>query len=148
MKTFGMTLARAAVCGLLIAMPAATFAQEAQDPAVKARIDVMKTIRMSTGTLGDMASGKAAFDAAAAGQAKTALATAAAQIPVVFEAQADDPVSESKPNIWTDWATFAADAKKLEDAATAIDVSSVETLKAGMGAAGGTCRACHTVFRE
>ena len=104
-------------------------------------------IGANTKILGDMAGEKAPFDAAKAAEAKAALSAAAAEIPAKFEANVDDPKSEVVPAIWTDFADFTAKGKALEDAAVAIDVSSLDTIKAGMGAIGGTCGACHKVYR-
>ena len=126
----------------------AAFAEaEASDPVVKARIEVMETIGHATKTLGGMAGGKAPFDAAAAEAAKAALIAAAAEIPARFEAQASDPVSEAKPEIWTSWDDFAAKGTALKTAAEAMDASSLDGVKAGMGAVGGSCKACHSAYR-
>jgi cytochrome c556 len=118
-----------------------------QDPTVKARMDLMGTIGMNTGVLGNMASGKAPFDAAAAAAAREALIAASADIEAKFATQADDPVSEGTPQIWTNFADFTAKGQALGAAATAMDVASLETVQAGMGAIGGTCRDCHTTYR-
>jgi cytochrome c556 len=40
-----------------------------------------------------------------------------------------------------------AKGKALGDAAGALDVASAESIGAGMGAIGGTCKACHTDYR-
>lgn len=122
-------------------------AAEATDPTVKARQELMDMIGANTKILGDMAGDKAPFDAAKAAEAKAALATAAAQIPAKFEANVDDPKSEVLPAIWTDFADFTAKGKALEDAATALDVSSLDAVKAGMGAVGDGCGACHKAYR-
>jgi cytochrome c556 len=125
-----------------------SFAEEGvKDPQVKAREELMDVIGMNTKTLGDMASGKAAFDAAAATSAKAALADAAAKIPAAFEPQATDPVSKAKPDIWTNWADFVAKSEGLLNAAEALDASSAETIGAGMAAIGGACKACHSAYR-
>jgi cytochrome c556 len=118
-----------------------------QDPTVKARMDLMGTIAMNTKTLGDMAGGKTDFDATAAAAAKAALSAAAADILVKFEQEADDPVSEARPDIWMNWDGFAEDAGALGAAADAMDVASLDGIKAGMGAIGGSCKDCHTDFR-
>ena len=60
---------------------------------------------------------------------------------------AADPASEAKPEIWANWDEFLGDAKKLGEAAGAMDVASAETIGAGMGALGGACKDCHTEFR-
>lgn len=132
---------------ILVAGAAAAQQQVAENPVVKARMELMQTVRVNTGILGDMASGKAAFDATKAAEAKAALTEAAAGIGPHFQAQESDPASKSKPEIWANWDDYLAKAKVLEDAANALDASSVDTLKAGMGAVGGTCRECHSAYR-
>lgn len=117
------------------------------NPVVKARMDNMQVIRTNTGTLGDMAQGKTVFDAAAATEAKTALAAAAAEIVKAFEANEDDPVSEATPKIWENYADFTAKAEALVAAAEAADTSSLDGLRKGMGAIGGSCKACHEGYR-
>lgn len=143
MKSFTISLALCAslAAGAVMAKDGVT------NPVVKARMDVMETIRTNTGKLGDMAQGKAAFDAATATEAKTALAAAAAEVVKAFEANEDDPVSESTPAIWQNYADFTAKSEALVTAAEAIDTSSLEGVRAGMGAIGGSCKACHEGYR-
>jgi cytochrome c556 len=140
-------VAKALIVSLTLTAGAAIAKDGVQDPTVKARMDLMGTIGMNTKILGDMAGGKAAFDASAAEAAKAALMAAAADIPAKFEIEADDPVSEARPDIWMNVEGFVEDAKGLETAAGAIDVASVEGIQAGMGAIGGACKACHSDFR-
>jgi cytochrome c556 len=137
-KTVAFTLALFATVAI---------AAEATDPVAKARQELMDVIGMNTKTLGDMAGGKAAYDAAAAEAAKAALIAAAAEIPAKFETQASDPKSRAKAEIWTNVDAFRKHGEALAAAATALDVASAETIGAGMGAIGGACKACHTDFR-
>ena len=58
-----------------------------------------------------------------------------------------DPVSEAKPEIWTNWADFISKANGLGTAAAAVDTASLEGIKAGMGGIGGACKACHETYR-
>lgn len=136
---------------LAFASPLSTnmaFAKEGvQEPTVKAWMDLMVQIGLNTKTLGDMAGGKTDFDATAAGAAQAALASAAATIAVAFKDKADDPVSETRPEVWMNWDGFEAKAKGLEDAASAMDVSSIDGVRAGMGDIAGACKACHSDFR-
>ena len=143
MKTFSMTLA---VCLMLVA-GAASAKDGVTNPVVKARMDTMQAIRVNTGVLGDMAGGKTAFDAAAAATAKAALSAAAAEIVARFTENADDPVSEGTPLIWSDFAGFSGKAEALVAAAAAVDVASLAGVQAGMGAIGGSCKACHETYR-
>ncbi len=94
-----------------------------------------------------MAGDKAAFDAAAAEAAKAEHVAVSAEIAAKFEAQATDPESEAKPEIWTNWDDFVAKANDLNTAAAALDASSLDGVKAGMGAIGGACGACHKAYR-
>ena len=143
-----MKLVKAAVIGAILITGAAFAKGDRTDPNAKARSDLMRVVGKNTGILGDMAGGKAAYDAAAAEAAKAAIIEAAGQVETAFKDQGGaDPASEAKPEIWTNWEGFLADAKALGDAAGAMDVSSAETIGAGMGALGGTCKDCHTDFR-
>lgn len=121
---------------------------EPTDPAAIARQALMGTIGKNIGIVGDMAGGKTAYDAAAAEAAKAALVEATGKIEATFMDQgAADPASAARPEIWTNWATFVTRAKAANAAAAALDVSSTDSIAAGMEALGGACKACHTDFR-
>jgi cytochrome c556 len=144
-----MKFVKAAVLGIVLTAGVAVAEDmKRTDPNSIARGELMDTIGKNIGILGDMAGGKAAFDAAAAEGAKAAIVEAAGKIEATFKDQgAADPASAAKPDVWTNWDEFLADAKKLQDAAGAMDVASVESIGAGMGALGGACKDCHTEFR-
>lgn len=143
-----MKFFKAVMIGAILTAGAAVAEEERTDPNAIARGELMTTIGKNTGVLGDMAGGKTAFDAAAAEAAKTALVDAASKIEATFKDQgAADPASEAKPEIWANWDEFLADAKKLQDAAGALDVASAESIGSRMGALGGACKDCHTQFR-
>ena len=135
------------ILGLVLAAGAASAKEGVQNPTVAARMNAMQTIRANVAALGDMASGKATFDATAAQAAKAAIAATVTKVPALFEPQETDPVSEAKADIWTNWADFLSKADGLGQAAAALDASSVDGIKAGMGAIGGACKACHSTFR-
>ena len=120
---------------------------EATDPVVIAQKDLMKSFGGAAKTLGGMASGDVAFDATAAEAAKATLVTGSADIHVKFEKAGNDPASEAKPEIWTNWDDFVKKADALNAAATALDATSADGIKAGMGAVGGACKDCHTTYR-
>ena len=143
-----MKFAKALIIGAVLSAGAAFAEEKRTDPNAIARGELMTTIGKNTGVLGDMAGGKAAYDAAAAEAAKAAIVDAAGKIEATFKDQgAADPASTAKPEVWTNWEEFLADAKKLGEAAGAMDVASAETIGAGMGALGGACKDCHTEFR-
>lgn len=143
-----MKFVKAVMIGAVVIAGAAYAKGDRTDPNAKARSDLMRDIGKNIGVLGDIAGGKAAYDAAAAEAAKAALIADAAMIETAFKDQgAADPASEAKPEIWANWDDFLADAKALGDAAAAVDVASAESIGAGMGALGGACKDCHTEFR-
>lgn len=134
------------VLGLIMAGGIA-IADGATDPDVKARQELMDSNGGAMKTLGGMAGDKVAFDAAAAAAAKAALVANAADIAAKWANNATDPASHSKPEIWTAMDDFKAKAADLGTAAAALDTTSLETLKAGIGAIGGACKACHTAYK-
>ncbi|MEI6799630.1 MAG: cytochrome c [Pseudomonadota bacterium] len=122
-------------------------AEGASDPDVKARQELMASNGAALRTLGGMASAKIAFDAAAAEAAKQVLVANAAGTLVVFKNQANDPASHASNSIWTAWDDFSAKASDLGKAAEALDTASADSIAAGLGAIGGTCKACHTAYK-
>jgi cytochrome c556 len=124
------------------------FAADRTDPNAIERSDLMRKQGMNAGILGKMAKGETAYDAAAAEAAKAALIEASGQIEAVFMTQGGaDPASKAKPEIWTNWEDFLVKAGALGTAAAALDVTSPETIGAGMGAIGGACVDCHKAYQ-
>ncbi|MDX5351081.1 MAG: cytochrome c [Paracoccaceae bacterium] len=143
-----MKFVKALAVGAILVAGVAYAQEEPTDPNAIARSELMKLVGQNTGVLGGMASGKDPYDAAKAEAAKAALIEAAAKIETTFAEQgAADPVSEAKPEIWTNWEDFLVKAKAMGDAAAAVDVASAESIGAGMGAIGGSCKDCHTSYR-
>ncbi|MCA3486101.1 MAG: cytochrome c [Rhodobacter sp.] len=136
------------LAGTLILAGTAFAKEGVQDPAVKARMELMGVIAANTKVLGEMAGGKATFNAQAAATAKANLAAAAAEIPAKFEPQATDPVSDAKSDIWTNWDDFLTKSETLLAQAEALDTTSLESIQAGMGGIGGACKACHSVYKN
>ena len=134
------------ILGVMVSASVA-FAGKSTDPDAVARQTLMDTVGLNTKILGDMAGGKADFDAAKADAAKLALADAAGKIPVAFKGQGTDAESDAKPEIWTSWDDFLLKAGALGKAATALDATTVEGVQAGMAGIGGACKDCHTKYR-
>jgi cytochrome c556 len=122
-------------------------AADATDPIVVQQKALMKSFGGAAKVLGEIAGG-GAFDAAAAQAAKEALVAGAADIAVKFEKPGSDPAAESRPEVWTNWDDFLVKAKALGDAAAALDATSADGVKAGMGAIGASCKGCHMAYRE
>ena len=143
-----MNLIKAFAAGAILAAGAALAETAPTDPNAIARSNLMKSVVINIGILGNMASGKEPYDAAKAEGAKAKLVDAAAKIEATYKEQgAADPASEAKPEIWTNWEDFLVKAKAFGDASGAVDVASAETIGAGLGAVGGTCKDCHTTYR-
>ena len=132
-----MKLSPQSVFLALILVGGVALAEGAVDPDVKARQDMMA----------GMASAKIAFDATAAEAAKQVLIANAAGTLVVFKNQASDPAGHASNSIWTAWDDFSAKAGDMGTAAAALDTTSAESVAAGLGAIGGTCKACHTAYK-
>ena len=142
-----MKLAKMIVAGLVLMAGVAYAEGTRTDPNSIARGTLMAAQGAAMKVLGGMAGGEMAYDAAAAEAAKAALMATSISIPVVFQPNYTDAASEAKPDVWTNWDDFAAKAKVLNAAAMALDVSSAESIGAGMGAIGGACKDCHTTYR-
>lgn len=142
-----MKLSPQSVFLTLILVGGVALAEGAVDPDVKARQDLMAANGAAMKTLGGMASAKIAFDATAAEAAKQVLIANAAGTLVVFKNQASDPAGHASNSIWTAWDDFSAKAGDMGTAAAALDTTSAESVAAGLGAIGGTCKACHTAYK-
>lgn len=143
-----MKIAKVLMIGAVLTAGAAVAQVERTDPNAIARSELMRTAGKSIGILSDMAEGKTPFDAAAAEGAKAALIDVASKIEPTFKDQgAADPASRAKPEVWANWDDFLLKAKALGDGAAAMDVASVETIGAGMGAIGGACGDCHKTYQ-
>lgn len=118
-----------------------------KDPIVKARMDLMGQIKDATGVLGGMAKNPGNYDAAKAAKARADLIDYSAKVSAAFETQADDPKSEASDMIWTKWDDFTAKADALTAAATALDPSSIDGVRAGMGGIGQSCGGCHKSYK-
>ena len=142
-----MKLSPQSVFLALILVGSVALAEGAVDPDVKARQDLMAASGAAMKTLGGMASAKIAFDTTAAQAAKQVLIANAAGTLVVFKNQASDPAGHASNSIWTAWDDFSAKAGDMGTAAAALDTTSAESVAAGLGAIGGTCKACHTAYK-
>jgi len=136
---------------VLILVATAAFAhQGVKNATVKARMDGMSAIADNMKVLGNMAKGKVAFDAATAQAAARAIAEEAGQTPALFKAQEDDPKSEAKPGIWDNFSDFSTKSDELKNVALTLSTSldTLDDVRAGVGALGRACKACHSRYRE
>lgn len=135
------------VLGLVMMGGIALAQSKAADPDVNARQTLMQGNGGAMGLLAGMAKGEKEFDAAAAAAARQTLITNAAGIAAAFKNNASDPENRAKPEVWSNWDDFLVDAAALGTAAAALDASSLDGVKAGLGAIGGACKECHTEYK-
>ena len=124
--------------------------ENVENPAVKARMMVMKTIVENIKTLGGLAKGTIDFDLEQARAALAEIESTAKTVPGLFKTAEMDPKSEALPLIWTNFANFTAKSEALEGAAaTALaSFSSKDDLIPSMRALGSTCKSCHSKYRK
>lgn len=132
---------------LILTMAGGVAFAAATDPDVIARQHLMDANGAAMKTISGMAKGDIAFDATAAGAAKQSLITNAAGIEAAWKNNATDPESHSKPEIWTNMADFVAKGGALGTAATAMDTTSLDGVRAGIEGVGGACGACHKAYK-
>lgn len=119
-----------------------------QNPEVLARMQGMERIAEATKALGLMVKGQAPFDDEAARAALAQIERHAALIPEQFRTNADDPKSEARETIWTNWDDFVAEAEALVAIAASADVRERDQLGATVERISATCRSCHAAYRE
>lgn len=138
------------VAALALGTIASAALAAAMDPDVRARQEAMGLIGANMKTIGEMAQGKTAFDAAAAQAAFAAIAEKAEVVPALFETKSNtDPEAEAKDALWDNWDDFTAKAAALKAAAEAgTSVDGPEALGAAAGPLGGACQACHKAYKE
>ena len=121
-----------------------------QNAAVKARMDGMSAIGENLKIIGLMAKGETAFDADAARSAAAEIARHASETPALFEAQEEDPKSEALPSFWENFDDFTTKANAMEKVALGLSTSiqAADDLGLAMDALGGTCKACHSQYRQ
>ncbi len=134
-----------------------TFAMAQENPfadVIQTRQGLMLQMSADMAKMGAMVKAETPFDGAVAGKAAANVAAIASvlsmdQFPVGSEnGTAAD--SYAKAEIWGNQADFLAKIADLNTAAVALVAAAgtdVDSLKAGMGAVGKACGACHTAYR-
>jgi cytochrome c556 len=146
---------------LAAALAATLFAgavQAQEDPfadVVEARHGLMLLLASNLGPLGAMAKGETPYDAAVASKAAANVAALSSVLsPDLFPAGSEyEKAADSYalPAIWTNGDDFMAKIAALNEAAATLVASAgtdVEGVKAGLGAVGGACAACHKAYRQ
>jgi len=140
---------------LATTMATSATANEAMEKAVKARQGLFQVYAFNLGQLGAMAKGAVDFDAEAAQNAADNLLAAASMKGGAMWPQGTDNTgpmkgkTRAKPEAWTTWPEIGKKSDDLKAAAATLasNASSLDGIKANIGAVGKTCKACHEDFR-
>ncbi|MCD0422835.1 cytochrome c [Rubrivivax sp. JA1024] len=147
-----MSLAAAAVAGLVTALPAAAQFQKPGD-AIEYRQSAFTLIASHFGRVAAMAQGKAPFDAKVAAE-NIAIVSTLAKLPLTAFGPGTDKGhgTEAKAAVWSDAAGFKAAADKYVAAIDKLDAAGktgdFAQIKAAVGETGGSCKGCHDKFKE
>ena len=117
---------------------------------VLARMVLMSNMASNMKVIGKMARNPAEFDRKRAEEALLEIARLSEQTPDAFKKEANDPKSEAKAEIWTDFDNFKklsenlmVDAKSL---AGSVKIS--QNLRPALIKLSKSCKGCHSKFRE
>lgn len=152
----------AALAGLALAgaVAGAAIGESHMDPAVaaavKARQSQMRLYAFNIGLLGGMAKGAIAYEADAASKAASNLAALSKLDQSRLWPEGSDnfelgDATAALPAIWDKSSDVMAKGMALAEAAAAMEEAAgggLDALKAGMGALGGACGACHKAYRQ
>ena len=138
----------AAVC-ITLSIPAAAQDREVLE-AVMARQALMSYIGGNMKTLAGMSRGSADFNQTYVSNTGKAINAMALALPSLFPLGSESGGdTEAGPMIFSDPLGFASATKQLADAGTTLAATdSTEELRAAFGALAGTCKSCHTLYRE
>ncbi len=149
MKTIAsLVLAAAAIT---LAMPATAQFAKPED-AIKYRKSALFVMQQNFGRVAAMAGGKAPFDAKVAADS-AATAEFLAKLPwAAFGEGTDKGDTKAKVEIWMDKAKFNDYAEKMQTEMSKLNAAAktgnLDSIKAAVGAVGGSCKTCHDAFRS
>ncbi|KAF1044851.1 c-type cytochrome [Xylophilus sp.] len=149
MKTIAsLVLAAIAATTAAPALAQPQFAQPAD--AIKYRQDTFKELRDNFGRVGNIASGKAPFDARIAADSAAAAAEIIRKLWAGFGPGTEG--GKARPAIWKEQDRFKELAVKaegeLDKLAAAAKTGSLDAIKAAIGPAAASCKACHDAYRN
>ena len=143
------------IAGLVTAtVIGSAYAQQSDNPAVKARKAVMQLYAFNLGALGAMAKGEVEYNADAATSAANNL-VALGQIDqsAMWPPGSDnsaDAASRALPALWQNFPDVMDKGAALSEASLAMQGAAgqdLEALRAAIGGVGNACSACHKAYR-
>lgn len=133
--------------GLFLAADPTGSAHEGAHGIVKQRMDEMKSMGRGLKLVGDMLRGKKPFDAAKARMEIAGMRTVTKTIPSLFPKNSRQPMSEAKPEIWSDPEGFRQAAANLNRTLAALEASIGGDRQAALKQYAATVRACSNCHR-
>jgi cytochrome c556 len=150
MKKIASFILAAAACALSV--PAmAQFAKP--EDAIKYRQSALFVMQQNFGRVAAMAAGRAPFDAKVAAES-AATAEFMSKLPWAAFGEGTDKGgnTKAKAEIWSDKAKFNEYAEKMQGEISKLNAAAktgnLDSIKAAVGAVGGSCKACHDAFRS
>ncbi|HCY04237.1 MAG TPA: hypothetical protein DHU16_02205 [Gammaproteobacteria bacterium] len=143
----------AVIFSLLLCFGSASWADERTQKTIEARQGLLKVVAQYFGPIVGMAKGQIPYEAALIEKNAGMIAQLAPMIPDMFamDTSASDIASQSKADIWGDYADFIAKAATTAERAEALVAATTEgrgaTMKA-FGALGASCKSCHDSYRQ
>lgn len=143
-----------AIAALVAAIALPVLAQTPQfakpEDAIKFRQDTLKELQKNFKRVADMAGGRDPFDAKVAEESAQRAAELIKQPWAAFGPGTEG--GKAKPEIWREQDKFKELASKAEGEvaklAVAAKTGNLDTIKASVGAAGASCKACHDSYRN
>jgi cytochrome c556 len=139
-----------AAATLALAVPAmAQFAKP--DDAIKYRQSALFVMQQNFSRVAAMAAGKAPFDAKLAAESASVAAYMSKLPWAAFVDGSDKGNTKAKPDIWAEKAKFIEYSEKMQAEMSKLDAAAktgnLDSIKAAVGAVGGSCKTCHDAFR-
>ncbi len=140
-----------AAAAVTLATPASAQFAKPED-AVKYRKSAMTIMATHFGRVAAMANGRVPFDAKVAAD-NAAVAESMSKLPwAAFVEGSDKGDTRAKPEIWSDAAKFKDANEKMQGEMTKLSAAAktgnLDSIKAAVGAVGGSCKACHDAFQN
>ena len=145
------SLAAITLAAAVSALPAAAQFQKPED-AIKYRQSAMALQGATLGQVFAMANGRVPFDAKVAAENIEIVAMLNRLQFKAFVEGSDKGNTKAKPEIWTQKDKWAANVAKSQEDVAKLEVAgksgNIDQIKAAVGGAGQSCKACHDEFRK
>ena len=108
----------------------------------------MSSMAENTKILGQMMKKQIPFDDGIAMSSMKKIEELSEATPMAFKINASDPKSEAKQLIWEEFVAFTELANQLTDDLATSTIKTYDDLRPVLMKTAGSCKACHTRYRE